>query len=126
MEDESDPQSSGASPSGPFEPGDPNGPALIGRTYQSNTVNLSTDGEEICAMIGPDPVQGIAGYGASVHEALRDLADMHPVRVLSFQLSSLPLAPSIGTSERKLSGNLQYTRRCRVGHISEGGAVDVS
>ena len=75
MEDESDPQSSGASPNGPFEAGDPNGPTLIGRTYQSNTVNLSTDGKEICAMIGPDPVQGIAGYGASVHDALRDLAD---------------------------------------------------
>jgi hypothetical protein len=27
-------------------------------------------------MIGKDPVPGIAGYGASVHEALRDLADM--------------------------------------------------
>jgi hypothetical protein len=26
-------------------------------------------------MIGPDPVQGIAGFGASVQDALRDLAD---------------------------------------------------
>ena len=26
-------------------------------------------------MIGEDPVQGVAGYGASVHEAVRDLAD---------------------------------------------------
>jgi hypothetical protein len=26
-------------------------------------------------MIGPDPVRGISGYGASVHEALTDLAD---------------------------------------------------
>jgi hypothetical protein len=26
-------------------------------------------------MIGPDPVQGIAGYGHSVHEALQVLAD---------------------------------------------------
>jgi hypothetical protein len=60
---------------GPFEPADPNGPALTNRTYQSNTVDLTTDGREICAMIGPDPVQGISGYGGSVHEALRDLAD---------------------------------------------------
>ena len=44
---------------GPFEPGDPNGPALTNRTYQSNAVDLTTDGKKICAMIGPDPVQGI-------------------------------------------------------------------
>jgi hypothetical protein len=44
-------------------------------TYQCNEVRLSTDGKEICAMIGPDPVQGVAGYGLSVHDALRDLAD---------------------------------------------------
>ena len=44
-------------------------------TYQSNEVRLFTDGKEICAMIGHDPVQGIAGYGKSVHEALRNLAD---------------------------------------------------
>jgi hypothetical protein len=60
---------------GPFEPGDPNSPALTNRSYQSNAVNLTTDGREICAMIGPDPVQGISGYGPSVHEALKDLAD---------------------------------------------------
>ena len=61
---------------GPFQPGDPNGPELTNRTYQSNTVSLYTDGKEICAMIGRDPVQGVSGYGASVHEALRDFADM--------------------------------------------------
>jgi hypothetical protein len=43
--------------------------------YQCNEVRLSTDGKEICAMIGPDPVQGIARYGSSVHDARRDLAD---------------------------------------------------
>ncbi|HEY6341716.1 MAG TPA: hypothetical protein VIY49_09505 [Bryobacteraceae bacterium] len=32
-------------------------------------------GKEICALISKDPVQGIAGYGGSVHEALRDLAE---------------------------------------------------
>lgn len=50
-------------------------PTLKGRAFPSNQVNLFTDGREICAMIGPDPVAGIAGYGPSVHEALRDLAD---------------------------------------------------
>jgi hypothetical protein len=87
---------------GPFKPGDPNGPELTNRAYQSNTVNLSTDGKEICAMIGPDPVQGISGYGASVHDALRDLADNlvkfgvwievtdpnHPWRDMRFELLS--------------------------------------
>ncbi len=29
---------------------------------------------EICAMVGKDPVQGVAGYGRSAPEALRDLA----------------------------------------------------
>lgn len=60
---------------GPFEPGDPSGPELTNRVYQATTVGLTTDGKEICAMIGPDPVQGISGYGLSVHEALRDLAE---------------------------------------------------
>ena len=46
-----------------------------GGTYQSNEVRLFTDGKEICAMIGKNPVEGITGYGASVHEALHDLAD---------------------------------------------------
>ncbi len=41
---------------GPFQPGEPNGPELTNRAYQSNTVNLYADGKEICAMIGPDPV----------------------------------------------------------------------
>jgi hypothetical protein len=49
--------------------------AWNGGTYQSNEVRLFTDGKEICAMIGHDPVQGIAGYGNSVHGALRNLAD---------------------------------------------------
>jgi hypothetical protein len=49
--------------------------ALNNCTFQSNQVRLFTDGKEICAMIGEDPVQGVAGYGPSVHNALRDLAD---------------------------------------------------
>jgi hypothetical protein len=47
-----------------------------GPTMRANTVNLYVNGKEICAMIGPDPVNGVAGYGHSAHEALRELADM--------------------------------------------------
>jgi hypothetical protein len=46
-----------------------------GGAYRANTDNLYTDGKEICALIGKDPVHWIAGYGGSVHEALRDLAE---------------------------------------------------
>lgn len=44
-------------------------------TYLANTVRLFVDGNQVGAMIGKDPVQGMAGYGDSVHAALRDLAD---------------------------------------------------
>ena len=33
----------------------------------------------ICAMMGKDLVQGIGGFGLTVHDALRDLAD-EPVK----------------------------------------------
>ena len=60
---------------GPFEPGDPKGPELTNRVRRANTVNLFTNGKEVCAMISADPVQGISGHGGSVPEALRDRAD---------------------------------------------------
>lgn len=44
-------------------------------TYLANTVQLFVEGNSIGAVIGKDPVQGMAGYGDSVHGALRDLAD---------------------------------------------------
>ncbi len=46
-----------------------------GGTYQANTVNLFTNEKEVCALIGQGPVQGIAGYGGPVHEALANLAE---------------------------------------------------
>src|SRR5690349_10389584 len=49
--------------------------ALRNCTYQANEIRLFNDGNEICAMIGEDPVQGVAGFGPSVSEALRDLAN---------------------------------------------------
>jgi ribosomal protein L37AE/L43A len=45
------------------------------RTYRANTVQLLIDGNHVCALIGQDLVQGISGFGATVQEALRDLAD---------------------------------------------------
>ena len=36
---------------------------------------MSWDGNQICALVGPDLVAGVAGFGDSVHDALRDLAD---------------------------------------------------
>ena len=60
-----------------------NDATLIGRTYQSNEARLSTDGKEICAMIGPDPVQGIAGYCPSVPRRLAGLGrSTRPIRCM--------------------------------------------
>jgi hypothetical protein len=39
------------------------------------TVRLLVDGNDICALIGIDLQSGIAGYGRTVSDALRDLAD---------------------------------------------------
>jgi hypothetical protein len=33
------------------------------------------DGNQVCALIGLDLVQGVGGFGSTVPEALRDLAD---------------------------------------------------
>jgi hypothetical protein len=44
-------------------------------TYLAKTVRLFVEGDQIGAMIGKDLVQGVTGFGPSVHEALRDLAD---------------------------------------------------
>ncbi|WP_058535430.1 hypothetical protein [Legionella saoudiensis] len=41
-------------------------------TYQ---VSLAKDGEAWCALIGHDIQTGISGFGKTVPEALRDLAD---------------------------------------------------
>lgn len=48
---------------------------LRNKTYHATTVQLLKDGNQICAMIGPDLVQGIGGFGNNAHEALRDLAN---------------------------------------------------
>ena len=44
-------------------------------TRLADTVRLFVDGNKIGALIGRDLVQGVAGFGYSVHEALHDLAN---------------------------------------------------
>lgn len=41
-------------------------------TYQ---VSIAKDGDAWCALIGHNLQNGISGYGSTVQEALRDLAD---------------------------------------------------
>jgi hypothetical protein len=48
---------------------------LHGRVLPANEVRLTWDGNSICALVGPDLVVGVSGFGDSVHEALRELAD---------------------------------------------------
>jgi hypothetical protein len=45
-----------------------------GRVLSANKIQLFQDGNQIGALAGPNLVEGIAGFGDSVHEALRDLA----------------------------------------------------
>jgi hypothetical protein len=45
------------------------------REYQANRVQLLRDGDQICALIGRDLVQGVGAFGSTVPEALRNLAD---------------------------------------------------
>ena len=37
-------------------------------------IAIFRDGNKMCAMIGPDGVEGLGGFGDTVPEALRDLA----------------------------------------------------
>jgi hypothetical protein len=53
-----------------ISPGD-----LYGRVLQVNEVHLCWDGNLICALVGPDLVIGVSGFGAAVPDALRELAD---------------------------------------------------
>jgi hypothetical protein len=46
-----------------------------GGIYQASSVQLIQDGNQVCALVGKNLVEGVSGYGATVPEALRDLAD---------------------------------------------------
>ena len=48
---------------------------LHGRVLQANQIQLCWDGNQICALIGSNLVEGVSGFGDSVREALRELAD---------------------------------------------------
>jgi hypothetical protein len=45
------------------------------QTILANEVKLMWDGNRIMALIGPDLQGGAGGFGRTVEEALRDLAD---------------------------------------------------
>lgn len=40
-----------------------------------DTIELSWDGDQICALVGPNLQEGTAGFGSTPSEALRDLAN---------------------------------------------------
>jgi hypothetical protein len=46
-----------------------------GRVLPASEVELAWDGNALCALVGPDLVEGVPGFGDTVHEALRHLAD---------------------------------------------------
>jgi hypothetical protein len=51
---------------------------MISRPYPRTApcaINCRADGNQIGALIGPDLMQGICGYGDTLPEALRALAD---------------------------------------------------
>ena len=48
---------------------------LHGRVLQANEVDLCWDGNQISALAGADLVMGVSGFGDSVVDALRELAD---------------------------------------------------
>jgi hypothetical protein len=43
------------------------------RVLRENEIRLSWDGNQICALVGPDLIQGVAGFGDGVHNAPRNL-----------------------------------------------------
>ena len=45
------------------------------RVLQENVIHLVWDGNQIWALIGPGLEAGVAGFGDSVYDALRELAD---------------------------------------------------
>lgn len=48
---------------------------LHGRVTRANAVELAWDGNAMSALIGEDLVVGVSGFGDSVHDTLRELAD---------------------------------------------------
>jgi hypothetical protein len=46
-----------------------------GGMHQASVVRLIRDGNQICALIGDNLVEGAAGFGSTVPGALRDLPD---------------------------------------------------
>jgi hypothetical protein len=74
------------------------------RVLQGNEIRLSWDGNQICALVGPDLVAGVAGFGGSVHDALREL------RTTSFGRES---GSKSRTARSGMSEKSAMTRRSR-------------
>lgn len=45
------------------------------RVLPAHEIDTFRDGNEIGALVGPNLVEGVPGFGDAVHDALRDLAD---------------------------------------------------
>ena len=48
---------------------------LHGRVVRANAVGVAWDGNAISALVGEDLVVGVSGFGDSVHEAVREVAE---------------------------------------------------
>jgi hypothetical protein len=48
---------------------------LHGRVLPADEIALTWDGNLISAIVGPNLVEGVSGFGEAVHDALRELAD---------------------------------------------------
>ena len=48
---------------------------MHGRVLEANEIELGWDGNLLFALVGPNLVEGVSGFGDSVHDALRELAD---------------------------------------------------
>ncbi len=75
-----------------INPGD-----LHGRVLPANEVELCWDGNLISALVGPDLVVGVSGFGDTVHDALRELADnlvQEAVWIEMADQADLPFTPT--------------------------------
>ena len=70
---------------------------LHGRVLPANDVELCWDGNLISALVGPDLVVGVSGFGDAVHDALRELADnlvQEAVWIEIADQAALPFTPT--------------------------------
>jgi hypothetical protein len=73
---------------------------------QPNMIQLVKQDGNVCALIGPDPEHGIAGYGNTADEALCDLA--WAIEAQQFESGNESPSPAYGKRARRLA---EMTRR---------------